>query len=171
MTENTETTEVVTATRTIPASAAQIFAVLADPGAHASIDGTGWVREPLDTAPLTEVGQLFRMAMYHNARAIGDYRVVNQVHTFDRPRTIAWLTGTERPDGTLELGGWLWRYDLTPLGPAETAVTLTYDWSAVPAHIRARGITFPPFGPEHLDNSLHHLTALAVSSRSFAHRN
>jgi len=36
----------------------------------------------------------------------------------------------------LEFGGWAWRYDLAPLGPSETEVTLTYDWSAVPQFIR-----------------------------------
>jgi hypothetical protein len=65
-------------------------------------------------------------------------------------------------DGTLEFGGWIWRYDLVPLGPAETEVTLTYDWSGVPRFIRERGIRFPPFGPEHLINSLRHLAALAA---------
>jgi hypothetical protein len=40
-----------------------------------------------------------------------------------------------------------WRYDLAPLGPSETEVTLT-DWSAVPQFIRERGSQFPPFGPE-----------------------
>ena len=68
----------------------------------------------------------------------------------------------EKDDGQLEFGGWTWRYDLAPLGPSETAVTLTYDWSAVPQYIRDRGIQFPPFGPEHLANSLRHLAELAA---------
>jgi hypothetical protein len=46
------------------------------------------------------------------------------------------------------------RYDLAPLGRSPTDVTLTYDWSAVPQSIREH-IQFPPFGPEHLPNSLH----------------
>jgi len=32
----------------------------------------------------------------------------------------------------------------------------------VPQFIRERGIQFPPFGPEHLTNSLHHLAELAA---------
>ncbi|MGK5742175.1 hypothetical protein [Micromonospora sp. URMC 103] len=63
----------------------------------------------------------------------------------------------------LEFGGWIWRYDLAPLGPAETEVRLTYDWSAVPPYIREY-IQFPPFAPEHLTNSLRHLAALAASA-------
>ena len=53
----------VSATTLINAPAQAIFAVLADPAKHAAIDGTGWVREPLDAKPLTTAGQIFRMSM------------------------------------------------------------------------------------------------------------
>ena len=72
------------------------------------------------------------------------------------------LPGTDsKGDGHLEFGGWLWRYDLVPLGSSETEVTLTHDWSAVPQFIREY-LHFPPFGPEHLSNSLRHLAELAA---------
>ncbi|MEV0067601.1 SRPBCC family protein [Amycolatopsis sp. NPDC050768] len=151
----------VSATLTIAVPAGTVFAVLADPATHAAIDGTGWVREPVDRALLTEVGQLFRMDMYY---ATG-YRVVNKVHVLEPPRVVGWFTGQEKEDGELEFGGWTWRYDLTPLGPSGTEVTLTYDWAAVPQFIRDRGIRFPPFPPDHLVNSLHHLAELAEASR------
>jgi uncharacterized protein YndB with AHSA1/START domain len=154
--------ENVSATLTFAAPATRVFAVLADPTTHAAIDGTGWVQESPDRAPLTEAGQIFRMDMHHSNHPDGDYQVVNKVVVLDPPRAIGWVTGTETDDGHLEFGGWIWRYDLTPLGPSETEVTLTYDWSAVPQHIRDRGIQFPPFGPEHLPNSLHHLAELAA---------
>ncbi|MFE4872324.1 polyketide cyclase [Streptomyces sp. NPDC056682] len=152
--------ESVSATLNFAASAVKVFAVLADPATHASIDGTGWVQDAVDRAPLTEVGQIFRMAMYHPNHPDGDYQTVNKVQVLDAPRAIGWLTGQEKGDGQLEFGGWIWRYDLVPLGPSETEVTLTYDWSAVPRYIRDRGIPFPPFGPEHLPNSLNHLAEL-----------
>jgi activator of Hsp90 ATPase-like protein len=154
--------ENVSATLTVAAPATRVFAVLADPTTHAAIDGTGWVQESADRAPLTEAGQIFRMDMHHPDHPNGDYQVVNKVQVLDPPRAIGWLTGTEKDDGHLEFGGWIWRYDLAPLGPSETEVTLTYDWSAVPQFIRERGIQFPPFGPEHLTNSLHHLAELAA---------
>jgi uncharacterized protein YndB with AHSA1/START domain len=153
--------ENVSATLTLAAPAARVFAVLADPTAHAAIDGTGWVQEAVDRAPLTEAGQIFRMDMHHGNHPNADYQVANKVVVLDAPRAIGWLTGTETDDGQLEFGGWIWRYDLAPLGPSETEVTLTYDWSAVPQSIREY-IQFPPFGPEHLTNSLHHLTELAA---------
>ena len=153
--------ENVSATLTVAAPATRVFAVLADPPTHAAIDGTGWVQEVVDRALLVEVGQIFRMDMYHAGHPNGDYQVVNQVQVLDPHRAIGWLTGQEQGDGQLEFGGWIWRYDLAPLGPSETEVTLTYDWSAVPQFIRERGIQFPPFGPEHLTNSLRHLAELA----------
>ncbi|GAA3186281.1 SRPBCC family protein [Nonomuraea roseoviolacea] len=157
--------ENVSATLTVAASAEEVFAVLADPTTHASIDGTGWVRKAVDQAPLTEVGQVFRMDMYHANHPSGAYRVANQVQMLDAPRVIGWLTGEEKEDGQLVLGGWLWRYDLAPLGPSETEVTLSYDWSAVPPSIREY-IRFPPFGPEHLSDSLRHLAELAQTSEA-----
>ncbi|MET7844790.1 SRPBCC domain-containing protein [Streptomyces sp. NPDC005356] len=126
----------VSATLTVAAPAERVFAVLADPTAHAAIDGTGWVRRSVDRAPLTEVGQIFRMDMYHPNHPDGGYQTVNKVQVLGPPRTIGWLTGYRKDDGELDFGGWIWRYDLAPLGPSETEVTLTYDWSAVPQHIR-----------------------------------
>lgn len=153
--------ETVNATVTVAVPAARVFAILADPTTHPAIDGTGWVQESVDPAPLTEMGQIFRMDMYHGDHPDGGYQVVNKVEVLDPPRAVGWLTGQDKGDGRLEFGGWIWRYDLRPLGPSETEVTLTYDWSAVPRFVRERGIRFPPFGPGHLADSLHHLAELA----------
>jgi len=155
--------ENVSATLTVAVPMARVFAVLADPTTHASIDGTGWVQESVDHAPLTEVGQIFRMAMYHSGHPDGDYRVVNQIVALDPPCAIGWRTGQELGDGTMEFGGWIWHYDLKSVDQSQTEMTLTYDWSAVPQYIRDRGIQFPPFGPDHLINSLHHLAELTKS--------
>jgi hypothetical protein len=154
------TTDTLTTTLTFAAPAATVFGVLADPTTHAAIDGTGWVREARDQAPLTEVGQVFGMDMHHAKHPDGDYQVVNQVVVLDAPRTIGWRTGYVSDNGEMVFGDWIWRYDLVPLGPATTEVTLSYDWSAVPAPVRER-IQFPPFGPDHLSNSLRHLAELA----------
>lgn len=154
--------ETVSATAIIDAPPEAVFAVLADPAQHAAIDGTGWVCEPLGGGPLSVAGQVFKMAMYHPNHPEGRYETANRLLAVDRPRAIAWETGTENDDGTLFFGGWTWRYDLAPAGPGQTSVTLTYDWSAVPHEIREH-IGFPPFGPDHLANSLAHLAELATS--------
>jgi uncharacterized protein YndB with AHSA1/START domain len=154
--------ENLSATTRINAPAEAIFAVLSDPNSHAAIDGTGWVREPLDGQELTTPGQVFRMAMYHPNHPDGNYQMANRIEVLDRPRAISWKPGQDRGDGNLQFGGWIWRYDLAPVGSAETEVTLSYDWSAVPDVLRQR-IAFPPFPPEHLERSLGHLAELATS--------
>jgi uncharacterized protein YndB with AHSA1/START domain len=151
--------ESLSATTIINAPAKDVFAVLADPAQHAAIDGTGWVREPLGSKPLNEAGQIFRMVMYHPNHPDGTYQTVNRVQIFDPPNAIAWEPGYDTDDGGLGFGGWVWRYDLTPTGPSQTKVTLSYDWSAVPDFLRKR-IGFPPFPADHLDNSLAHLAEL-----------
>lgn len=160
------TEERVSVSATVNAAADAVFAVLADPTTHRAIDGTGWVRESLDGKPLTEVGQVFRMGMHHDNHPDGYYEMANRVEVFDPPRAIAWQPG-QGPDergnlsGNSELvfGGWVWRYDLQPVGEERTEVTLTYDWSGVVPQMR--DITFPPFELSHLDNSLRHLAELA----------
>ena len=154
--------ESVSATTIIAAPAEAVFAVLADPAKHAEIDGTGWVREPVDRTPLAAAGQVFRMTMYHPNHPDGTYETANRVEVFDPPNVISWKPGYDAGDGTLGFGGWIWRYDLTSAGASGTKVTLSYDWSAVPEDVRER-IEFPPFGPDHLDDSLAHLAELATS--------
>jgi hypothetical protein len=157
--------ERVTASTTIEAAPDEVFAVLADPSAHADIDGTGWVRAPRERARLTAVGQVFRMAMHHEGHPDKDYETANRVEVFDEPRAIAWKPGSEAPEtGDLSFGGWIWRYDLEPSGPSRTTVLLTYDWSAVSPEVREH-VPFPPFGPDHLDNSLQHLSELVARTR------
>jgi uncharacterized protein YndB with AHSA1/START domain len=152
----------VSASLTVDAPVEVVFDLLADPATHASIDGTGWVCGAVDTEPLTAPGQVFTMAMHHPDHPDGDYRTANRVEVLDRPRAISWHTGYAKDDGTLGFGGWLWRYDLRPLSTSSTEVTLSYDWSAVPASIREY-LSFPPFPPDHLSRSLAHLAQLATA--------
>jgi hypothetical protein len=156
------TEERMNAATTVNAPVEVVFDVLADPSTHEAIDGTGWVRQPLDRKRLTGTGQIFRMAMYHDNHPDKDYEMANRVDVFDPPRAIAWQPGQGADDAALEFGGWLWRYDLKPVGQSQTEVTLTYDWSRVPPNLREH-IQFPPFDPQHLDNSLKHLAELAVA--------
>jgi hypothetical protein len=127
------------------------------------------VRQSLGADPITAAGQVFEMAMFHPDHPDKDYEMSNHMVVFDEPRAIAWKPGTRSPEtGELSFGGWIWRYDLKASGPSRTTVTLTYDWSAVSAQTREH-IGFPPFGPEHLDNSLGHLSAL-VTARAGPYR-
>jgi uncharacterized protein YndB with AHSA1/START domain len=153
-------TENLIVSTTVNAPAEKVFSVLADPATHEAIDGTGWVREPLDGDRLTQTGQIFRMRMYHDNHPDKFYEMANKVIAFEPDRAIGWKPGQEGEDGALEFGGWTWGYGLEPVGAQQTQVTLTYDWSAVPAQLREH-IEFPPFPVEHLDNSLANLAKLA----------
>jgi hypothetical protein len=152
----------ISASITVKAPAEAVFAVLADPVQHAAIDGTGWVRDPVDRQPLTAQGQIFRMGMYHANYPDGNYEMANRVQVLDPPHAIFWEPGHDPGDGIVRFGGWIWRYDLAPLGPSETEVRLSYDWSAVPEAVRQQG-QFPPFPVTHLDDSLTRLAELVVA--------
>lgn len=168
------TSDVIRATKTIKASAEIIFAVLADPTKHPAIAGgtsaapLARVREPLDREPISAPGQIFGMAMFHPDHPNGDYEIANQVTVFERPRAIAWKPGYDAGGGTLGFGGWIWRYDLIALGPSETEVTLSYDWSSVPDPVRQH-VGFPPFSAkppfwrDDLGQSLTHLAELVTT--------
>lgn len=146
------TTERYVATRTIAASPEAVFAVLADPSRHQETEPGDWVRDAVDTAPITAAGQIFAMNMYFD-RAGGDYVTHNLVTAFEANRSIAWATGRLTEAGTHDAGGWWWRYDLAPNGAA-TDVTLTYDWTDTPQVFRDEIGGMPPFQADFLDQSL-----------------
>lgn len=139
-------------TRTIDAQPATVFALLSDPARHHETEPGDWVRGAIEPKPITEVGQVFGMQMYATG-AGGEYVMHNRVTAFDQDRTIGWEPGQYDESGTLGTGGWWWRYDLAAQDQ-RTAVTLTYDWSAVPQQLREQLGGFPVFTPEFLDESL-----------------
>ena len=61
--------------------------------ADAAIDGTGRVRDSLDGQRLTGLGQIFRVAMYHENHPDGSYQMANLVLAFEPPRVISWKPG------------------------------------------------------------------------------
>lgn len=92
------------------------------------------VGKPEKPAPLTEVGQLFRMNMTYNSGATVEfYQSDNYVIHFALGRSLAWATATK--DGPHL--GWMWRYDVLEVLDG-TQVTLTYDWTSASAENRAR---------------------------------
>ena len=100
--------EQMTASTTINAAPEAVFAVLIDPNAHAAIDGTGWVRGPIDPAPLTHTGQIFRMAMYHENHPDKDYEMANRVEVSRRPaghRVAARARSRPRPVSSASADG------------------------------------------------------------------
>ena len=78
---------------TIEVAPEAVFVLLADPSAHAGIDGTGWVRGSLQSDRITAGGQVFRMAVYHPEHPDKDYVIANLVEVFEAPRAIGWKPG------------------------------------------------------------------------------
>ena len=92
--------------------------------------------------------------------------MANQVTALEPDRVIGWAPGGLTEDGSVDLGGWTWRYDLEPVRADQTRVVLTYDWTNATAAVR-ENIVFPPFPESHLHNSLANLGKLAqVTSRT-----
>ncbi|GAA1776818.1 hypothetical protein GCM10009795_023610 [Nocardioides hankookensis] len=105
----------VSASTTIAASPATVFAILADPRQHARIDGSGTVRGSLSGPERLELGSEFGMDMKMGA----PYRIKNKVVELEEDRLIAWRhIGTHR-----------WRYELAAQADGTTLVTETWDLS------------------------------------------
>jgi uncharacterized protein YndB with AHSA1/START domain len=138
-------------TRTIAATPAEVFAVLADPNRHKDTEPGDWVRDAVDPDPITRAGQMFAMNMYLE-QVGGDYVMHNLVTDFEPNRTIAWLPGQLDESGQHEPGGWTWRYDLAPSG-SSTDVRLTYDWSGTVQAFRDT-IGVPVFDADFIEASL-----------------
>jgi Polyketide cyclase / dehydrase and lipid transport len=131
----------VQVSRRIEAPAEVIFRILADPGMHTALDGTGMLRGAVTTEPVTRTGDVFVMKMYYVEH--GDYEMNNHVVEFEPDRRIGWEpeAGRGHPataPGSTEPGRWghRWTYDLVPDGPGATVVTEIYDCSRVPADAR-----------------------------------
>lgn len=158
----TASTERYVVTRTIAAAPEEIFAVLADPSRHHNTEPGDWVRDAVETAPITGAGQTFAMNMYLT-QAGGDYITYNLVDVFDPNRAIGWKPGQLDDTGNHIAGGWSWRYDLAP-NEGGTDVTLTYDWSDTPQDFRDQIGGMPAFPEDYLVASLLTLDRSVTSS-------
>jgi hypothetical protein len=126
----------VKVSRRIGAPAQLIFGVLADPGRHTELDGSGMLRGAVTATPIAGVGDVFIMKMYFSA--LGDYEMNNHVVEYEQDRRIAWEpeAGRGHPEAGEGRWGQRWSYELVPDGPDATLVTEIYDCSRVPAEAR-----------------------------------
>jgi hypothetical protein len=133
------TSNIVSVSATIGAPAGQLFEFLARPANHPRIDGSGMLRESTD-GPVGSIGDVFTMTM-HNEE-MGDYVMANYVVEYEPGRRIGWepeMKQASRPEDRPDVGvraGHRWSFQLTPLGPASTLVTETFDCSAAPEDLR-----------------------------------
>ena len=128
--------------RTIPAPAADIFAVLCDPQGHVAIDSSGMLQDA-DGSPVGAVGDSFVVHMdresLNDFPTLGRYDVTVSISEFEPDRLIAWtVLGQIRPQI-----GHVYGYRLEPDEQGEgTLVTSFYDWSQIDEKWREAGI-FP----------------------------
>lgn len=113
----------VTVERLIPAPAADIFEVLATPGQHTGLDGSGMLQGAPSRTERLHLGARFSMAMRQGPFS---YRSVNEVTEFEEDRRLAWRT-TGQWRGRTIVGGQWWRYLLEPTGDG-TLVHHSYEW-------------------------------------------
>ena len=70
--------------RTIHATASEIFALLADPARHHETEAGDWVRDAIDPEPITGVGEIFTVNMYLEPFG-GDYVMNGSVELLEMP--------------------------------------------------------------------------------------
>jgi uncharacterized protein YndB with AHSA1/START domain len=149
VTQSQEPEQVVTASRDIAASVAEIFELIADPAQQPRWDGNDNLSEAPSGQRVHAVGDVFLMTT-----TIGAVRE-NHVFEFVEGRRIAWRPsepGQPPP-------GHLWRWVLEPIDASHTHVSHTYDWTRLTDEKRlprARATT-----ADRLMASLDRLAALA----------
>ncbi|MGO9158482.1 SRPBCC family protein [Mycobacterium sp.] len=115
----------VSVERVIKAAPDKIFALLADAGKHASIDGTDSVNHASQASVPLAMGAKFGMAMRGRKETLFiPYRTNNTVIEYEPDRRIAWKTTFLGG----RVGGRIWRYELEA-APEGTLVRETWDVS------------------------------------------
>jgi hypothetical protein len=129
-------------TRTIPADASEIFAVLCDPYGHMAIDSSGMIMGA-SGSPATKVGDTFDLRMSRDALndlPLGRYEVTVIITEFEPDRHIAWTVDSPLIDTPI---GHFYGYSLKPVDGG-TEVTSFYDCSKISDVWRNR--EFPGMG-------------------------
>jgi hypothetical protein len=145
----------VSTSRVIDADRQRIFDVLADPGLHPVIDGSGTVQDVQDGGPerLSE-GARFGMSMKLGA----PYRILNTVVEFEEGRRIAWR----------HFHGHRWRYELEDAPAGGTRVTETFDWSTARSKLPLELAGIPKRNLRGMERTLENLERLVAGEEAAA---
>jgi len=105
-----DTPDVETVERMIPALPESIFELLADAHRHRDIDGSGTVQGVKGQPEPLSLGSTFGMSMKMGM----PYSMVSTVIEFEPNRRVAWQTHGPTAIGKY-VGGRIWRYELEPV--------------------------------------------------------
>lgn len=154
-------TDRVSATRRISASAQTIYVIVSDPARHVDIDGSGMLQAAPDARPLTAVGQTFDMDM--DRRPLGDipnmaeYKVRCTVTQLIPDRLIEWTVRAVGKPPAGHVYGW----QIEPLTDGECLVSNYCDWTNISEELRAR-FRWPVVPVDRLERSVGNLEGLAA---------
>jgi uncharacterized protein YndB with AHSA1/START domain len=105
----------------VHASAAEVFALLADPHRHPELDGSGTVRAiPVVGPDRLSQGATFTVGMKQHGFP---YKIKSKVTAFEDGRLLEW----QHPLGHR------WRWELAETDPGTTQVTETFDYTGAKA--------------------------------------
>jgi len=156
-------TDRVSATRRITATASKLFEIVSSPSGQVAIDGSGMLDAAPDDRPLTRVGETFDMDM--DREPLGDipnlkkYQVRNTVTKIIPDHLIEWTIGFGDNPPFGHVYGWL----LDPVSEEETEVTNYCDWSNASEEMRS-GVTWPVVPVAMLEQSVDNLARIATAS-------
>ncbi len=124
---NDKKNKIVSVSKLVPASAEQIFELLANPAMHPVIDGSGSVKAAKDAAPKRlSLNATFGMSMQKGV----PYKMTNTVVEFVENKQIAWR----------HFGGHVWRYILEPTtGGTTVTEQFSYGTSKSPLTLKLAG--------------------------------
>jgi hypothetical protein len=162
-----------TVTALIAAPADAIFVIVANPGRHAELDGSGMVKAAPDAIPLTAVGQTFDIEMDRRplgdtantqqlqwlVREVPDYMVRCTVTQLISSRLIEWNVAVagKHPGGHV----WGWRIEL--LSDGACLVSHYCDWTNISDELRA-SFRWPVVPADRLRRSLENLDRMVTQS-------
>ena len=135
----------------ISASQQEIFALLADPAQHATIDGSGSVKSSRDEHPTRlELGTKFVMEMKVGV----PYKITNEVVEFIEGERIAWR----------HFGGHIWRYILVADG-ANTCVTEEFDYASAKSPFFIKLAGYPDKNRKSMEKTLERMQKYFTTPR------